>query len=202
MAPSSTQAKTSTFDPEKMRSWVRDEIRKVLVSYPDIDPTVASSESVPINIEKGVFNYAKHKTLHHPTISGTSEKRLLPMWKCKHFRGIYKNKALSVLFNLKKYPQVLKKIDRDTFPSWKIAFLRPWDFDPNRWQPIFDKIAKKDFIKMTMAAEEFGEDYEGLQKCGACRGKKTTYFQMQTRSADEPMTTFWHCLDCNNRWKN
>ena len=31
--------------------------------------------------------------------------------------------------------------------------------------------------------------------------KKTTYTQAQTRSADEPMTTFVTCLDCNHRWK-
>eukprot|EP00439_Symbiodinium_sp_Y106_P042252 s4841_g5.t1 len=32
-------------------------------------------------------------------------------------------------------------------------------------------------------------------------GNKTTYFQMQTRSSDEPMTTFVTCLTCGNRWK-
>ena len=37
--------------------------------------------------------------------------------------------------------------------------------------------------------------------CGRCRQRKCTYYQMQTRSADEPMTTFVTCLNCNNRWK-
>ncbi|KAI5450759.1 transcription elongation factor TFIIS [Naganishia albida] len=32
-------------------------------------------------------------------------------------------------------------------------------------------------------------------KCGKCGQNKTRYYQMQTRSADEPMT------NCNNRWK-
>jgi transcription elongation factor S-II len=45
------------------------------------------------------------------------------------------------------------------------------------------------------------EDYEGVFKCGKCRSKKTTYYQMQTRSADEPMTTFVTCTNCQNRWK-
>lgn len=31
--------------------------------------------------------------------------------------------------------------------------------------------------------------------------RKTTYYQMQTRSADEPMTTFVTCVNCGNRWK-
>lgn len=41
----------------------------------------------------------------------------------------------------------------------------------------------------------------GMFTCGKCKGMKTTYFQMQTRSSDEPMTTFVTCLQCNNRWK-
>ncbi|KAL2613828.1 hypothetical protein R1flu_025520 [Riccia fluitans] len=38
-------------------------------------------------------------------------------------------------------------------------------------------------------------------KCGKCKQRKCTYFQMQTRSADEPMTTFVTCVNCNNHWK-
>jgi transcription elongation factor S-II len=38
-------------------------------------------------------------------------------------------------------------------------------------------------------------------KCGKCQKRRTTYFQMQTRSADEPMTTFVTCINCDNRWK-
>ena len=44
-------------------------------------------------------------------------------------------------------------------------------------------------------------NFEGLFKCGKCKSKKTTYYQLQTRSADEPMTTFVTCLACMNRWK-
>ena len=38
-------------------------------------------------------------------------------------------------------------------------------------------------------------------KCGKCGQRKCTYYQLQTRSADEPMTTFVTCVNCDNRWK-
>lgn len=38
-------------------------------------------------------------------------------------------------------------------------------------------------------------------KCARCGEKKVSYSQAQTRSADEPMTTFCECTICGNRWK-
>ncbi|KAI1243381.1 hypothetical protein IHE44_0000985 [Lamprotornis superbus] len=40
-----------------------------------------------------------------------------------------------------------------------------------------------------------------LFTCGKCKKKNCTYTQVQTRSADEPMTTFVVCNECGNRWK-
>jgi transcription elongation factor S-II len=37
--------------------------------------------------------------------------------------------------------------------------------------------------------------------CNKCGQNKTTYFQLQTRSADEPMTTFVTCCNCGHHWK-
>lgn len=38
-------------------------------------------------------------------------------------------------------------------------------------------------------------------KCGRCGKRRCKYYQLQTRSADEPMTTFVTCVNCGNRWK-
>ena len=41
----------------------------------------------------------------------------------------------------------------------------------------------------------------GTLRCGKCGQKKVSYSQAQTRSADEPMTTFCECMNCGRRWK-
>lgn len=89
---------------------------------------------------------------------------------------------------------------------------------------LTNKIAPADFIKMTpneMAPESLKKEIEKLHKknlfdaqgatekravtdrftCGKCKHKKVSYYQMQTRSADEPLTTFCTCENCGNRWK-
>ena len=36
-------------------------------------------------------------------------------------------------------------------------------------------------------------------KCGKCGKRKCTYYQKQTRSSDEPMTTFITCVNCGHK---
>jgi transcription elongation factor S-II len=38
-------------------------------------------------------------------------------------------------------------------------------------------------------------------KCNRCGKRECTYYEMQTRSADEPMTIFVNCLNCGKRWR-
>ena len=49
--------------------------------------------------------------------------------------------------------------------------------------------------------EEVGNKGGGMFKCGRCGSEKTTNYQKQTRSADEPMTVFVQCTNCPNRWR-
>lgn len=61
------------------------------------------------------------------------------------------------------------------------------------------KLKMRDLEREKARAQE--ADYTGLFKCGKCKSTKTTYYQMQTRSADEPMTTYVTCKNCSHRWK-
>ena len=41
-----------------------------------------------------------------------------------------------------------------------------------------------------------------LERCPKCEHNRAYFMQMQTRSADEPMTTFYKCCECGHRWKD
>lgn len=49
--------------------------------------------------------------------------------------------------------------------------------------------------------EEGDEEEEGMLECRKCKGRTIAVVQVQTRSADEPMTCFCTCRTCGNKWK-
>jgi len=55
-------------------------------------------------------------------------------------------------------------------------------------------------LKSARAAQDNQAETDQF-KCGKCKQRKCKYYQLQTRSADEPMTTFVTCVNCGNRWK-
>jgi len=45
------------------------------------------------------------------------------------------------------------------------------------------------------------EQYSDAYECPQCGQRNVQYTQLQTRSADEGMTSFMLCMECNHRWK-
>lgn len=70
----------------------------------------------------------------------------------------------------------------------------------SKQQKDTDAAIQKENMNNAMVAQEQKSVSTSLQ-CGKCGQKKVSYTQAQTRSADEPMTTFCECLSCGNRWK-
>jgi len=62
-----------------------------------------------------------------------------------------------------------------------------------------EKLAVENMKKAQVPMAE--KSISDVFKCAKCGQKKVSYSQAQTRSADEPMTTFCTCTVCGNRWK-
>lgn len=63
-----------------------------------------------------------------------------------------------------------------------------------------DAVFQAKALRDSQAAQDTEAETDQF-KCGRCGKRKCKYYQLQTRSADEPMTTFVTCVNCGNRWK-
>lgn len=122
-------------------------------------------------------------------------------WENPPFRYRYTTKALSLLFNLKnpKNPTLRNHVLNGNVPVHKLPGARPCELFPELWEDVHERVAMKQLRK------QLGVDIatvpDGAFTCSRCKSKKTSFVEMQTRSADEPMTLFIQCHACSKRWK-
>lgn len=146
------------------------------------------------NFEKNTSNWAYLRT---------KEKGDTPASNNRNHVQRYKQKFLSMMYNLKKSPFLKDKILKGELKTSSVINLSPQGLWPDGpWARMVEKKADEDMKKQYASNIMNQPDYKGLFRCGKCKSYKTTYYEMQTRSADEPMTVFITCHACNNRWKS
>jgi transcription elongation factor S-II len=124
-----------------------------------------------------------------------------PSWENPIFKYRYKTKFLNLQFNL-RYPSnnLKQRLVNGEVNVTDVVYMNPVELNPTGpYALVKEKLRVEDLHKYALNNEN--ENYEGMFKCGKCKSRKTTYYQMQTRSADEPMTTFVTCKNCGNHWK-
>ena len=139
------------------------------------------------NLEKGIYNYC----LDHAT-----KLNIVKKWDNNYFVKIYLDRVRTIYLNLKNSDLKIKVQNKNIKPH-EIAFMTHQEMQPNKWDALIQEKKIRDENKYEPKLEASTDNF----KCYKCKSNKCTYYQLQTRSADEPMTTFVNCLDCGNRWK-
>ncbi|NXJ65889.1 TCEA1 protein, partial [Rostratula benghalensis] len=113
----------------------------------------------------------------------------------------YKNRVRSRIANLKdaKNPNLRKNVLCGNIPPDKFAKMTAEEMASDELKEMRKNLTKEAIREHQMA--KTGGTQTDLFTCGKCKKKNCTYTQVQTRSADEPMTTFVVCNECGNRWK-
>ena len=141
-----------------------------------------------INMEKGIFN---------STIELCKKNNFDLKWSDSNFSRLYSKEARRILANISYTPNskdVRKKIIEGEIDSYYVCKLTKEDMNPEFWQAVKDAYVPENIKNPT-------EKPDGMIKCRKCKSMKTEYYQLQTRSADEPMTTYVTCHNCEHRWK-
>uniref|UniRef100_A0A8D0CPK8 Transcription elongation factor n=1 Tax=Sander lucioperca TaxID=283035 RepID=A0A8D0CPK8_SANLU len=113
----------------------------------------------------------------------------------------YKNRVRSRISNLKdmKNPNLRRTVLCGSVTPERMARMTAEEMASDELKEMRKNLTKEAVRDHQMATT--GGTQTDLFTCGKCKGKCCTYTQVQTRSADEPMTTFVFCNECGNRWK-
>ncbi|KAK8984334.1 hypothetical protein V6N11_029649 [Hibiscus sabdariffa] len=115
--------------------------------------------------------------------------------------GAQKFKYRSIMFNIKdpKNPDLRRKVLLGEVKPERLITMTPEEMASDERQRENKEIKDKALFDCERGGAPKATTDQF--KCGRCGQRKTTYYQMQTRSADEPMTTYVTCVNCNNHWK-
>lgn len=113
----------------------------------------------------------------------------------------YRNKLRTFTMNLrnKKNPELRDSLLTGGISPEKFIKMTPNEMAPESLKKEIEKLHKQNLFDAQGATEK--RAVTDRFTCGKCKHKRVSYYQMQTRSADEPLTTFCTCEHCGNRWK-
>ena len=151
------------------------------------------TENQRLDLERGLYNAA---------IQDADRKGVRKHWENPEFEELYKVAARRVVANLDPdayigNPRLIQRLQDNEFPAHRIPFMTSKELYPEHWQQMADEQTKRENT-MLEGDKEGGSD---MFKCKRCGKSKTKYWEMQTRSADEPMTIFIRCLNCSKEWR-
>ena len=149
---------------------------------------LVGNTSIASNLEIGVFNYS----LEH-----AHKLNVVKLWSNQYFVQIYTDRLRSIYMNLKRNIDLLHKLQNKEIKAHRLSYMTHQEMNPEAWKELIEQKELRDKHKYDPVLEASTNEFT----CRRCKSTQCTYYQLQTRSADEPMTTFVSCINCGNRWK-
>lgn len=139
--------------------------------------------------------------IYEITLETATKKELRKSWGNPLFKDMYTTIARRILVNLSptsyvKNVGLWERYVNHELTLEQIVQQNHYELCPDNWQQLIDLQVKRE---RTQLEGDFSRATDRWQ-CNGCKLRKCTYYELQTRSADEPMTIFIHCLNCGKRW--
>ena len=178
-----TEADVNTITPNRT---------KIINAITESMSSLLSEDEIK-NLESAIFL----ATLH------TAEKRhISKVWTYPLFTQVYSSVARTIVGNLNpttyiQNKNLFKRFEDGELSLEEIANFGHTDLYPEIWKDSlirqFEREKRQLEGNRSMATDQF--------LCKGCKKRECTYYELQTRSADEPMTIFIQCLNCGKRWR-
>jgi transcription elongation factor S-II len=145
------------------------------------------------DFEIGIFNWCiKYADTH----------KVVKNWDNQKFLNLYLEKARSSISNIDKNSYIhnerlLKRLQEKEFLPHEIPFMKPQNVFPERWTDTLDAYIKK----YEHAYENKVVAMTDMYRCGKCGKRECSYYEIQSRSADEGLTCHVRCINCGHGWK-
>jgi transcription elongation factor S-II len=151
------------------------------------------SNSIVTNLEIAIYNYA---------IKEAGNRKILKKWENPYFIQLYIDRFRSIFLNLKngdnQENSLIHQLKTGEITSQSLAFMTHQEMNPVQWKKRIEQKVKRDANKFNKKVQASTDMFT----CKKCRSKECTYYELQTRSADEPATIFVTCLSCGKNWKS
>jgi len=141
-------------------------------------------------------------SIYNGAIKRAKMQQSVRSWTYPLFVYIYRMHAMHIASNFsnKAYvgnTELFERFRGGEIQIQDLSKMDQYELNPTRWKTQFDNQQMREKRQLegnrSMATDMF--------LCNRCHKRECTYYEMQTRSADEPMTIFITCLACGKHWR-
>jgi transcription elongation factor S-II len=139
--------------------------------------------------------------VYNSCIQNAGKHHVICDWSYPLFQKLYQQKMRHVCANLLPtcYVQNTNLLARYKQKEFTFEDLMTWnetEIFPERNKELADKLFQREQRLLEGNKANATDQFY----CGRCHKRQCTYYELQTRSADEPMTIFIQCVNCGKRW--
>jgi DNA-directed RNA polymerase subunit M/transcription elongation factor TFIIS len=142
------------------------------------------------------------KQMYRSTCKSADRLKVVKHWSNAMFLDIYVNLQRTLMANLHdKSPinniRLINRIKDGELKLENLPWMSSYEMYPENWKEMADR---QMLMEQKLLEGNKGSATDRF-KCNRCGKRECSYYEMQTRSADEPMTIFVNCLNCGKRWR-
>lgn len=149
-------------------------------------------ERVRSDIVSKKLDECVEKAIYNQAITRCKSNGVACNWSNVAFVESYKSVALYVIRN----SDSIKKLIESGVEENDAIAKKPYEIRPEIWKTLVEQKKERD-----AAYGRKPEANTSMYQCRKCKSRECHYYELQTRSGDEPSTLFITCLACGNRWR-